>query len=349
MIADFLKYKRQIAIVALGGNAILRKEQTPEPETQCANIAHALKNLEKLVELYDAIALTHGNGPQVGNDLIRSHAAKQLYNLPRISLADCDANTQGRIGHWIIREMKRNPLFGTKKTACLITHIYVDKMKFTPDEYTKYVGPWLNSSDIDYEKAGRRGIVYKAPDGQNEKVRRVVPSPMPYRIEEIETINRLLNSGVITICCGGGGVPVYDPGYEGNRDTFEPNPSEKFIPSDVVIDKDWASAVLAASLLEMNPDIDVHLIILTDVKGLYRTSKLKDEDYIDEMSLKELDSFIAQNTLDPGSIKPKLEAIRYFLKKGGKQAFLGNLDDFVPEKNGTRFYSVRQIELFRTA
>ena len=349
MASNFLKYKRQIAVLALGGNAILKKNQPCDPEVQCYNIAQALKSLEKLVNFYDSVALTHGNGPQVGNDLIRSHAARQHYKLPGIDIADCDANTQGRIGHWIIREMRRNPVFGQKKTACLITHVYVDKIHFTPDEYTKYVGPWLNPSDIDHEEAKRRGIVYKAPDGQNEKVRRVVPSPLPYRIEEIETINMLLNEGVITICCGGGGVPVYDPRYEGNRDGFDPDSAEKFIPSDVVIDKDRASAVLAASLLEMNPDSEVHLIILTDVKGLFKTAQLNDKDFIREMSLESLDSFITQNTLDPGSIQPKLEAIQYFLKNGGKQAVLGSLDNFDLANPGTYFYSVKQIELFRTA
>jgi carbamate kinase len=343
----FLEYNRQVVVVALGGNAILRKDQTPDPETQRANIAEALKCLEPLLHKYDSIVLTHGNGPQVGNDLIRAHAAKQMRGLPRISLSDCGANTQGRIGHWIVTEMKRNHAFRTREIANLITHVYVDQCKFSEPEYTKYVGPWLSAGEINWLKAKQRGIVYKAPEGQDNQVRRVVPSPMPYRIEEIDIINSLVQKGIITICCGGGGIPVYDPSYEGNKDNFDPDSEEKFIPTEVVIDKDRATAVLAASLLEMNPDIEIHLMILTDVKGLYKTAELKADDFISEMNLDEVNDFILQNKLDAGSIKPKLEAIRHFLNHGGKHAYLGNLCDFSADSPGTHFYSIEQIKLFR--
>lgn len=349
MSIGFLKNYRQIAVVALGGNAILRKGQSSDPDTQRGNIAKALKSLEPLLDKYDSFALTHGNGPQVGNDLIRAHTAKQMKNLSRISLSDCGANTQGRIGHWIITEMKRNHAFSKRRIANIITHVYVNKNKFAPDEYTKYVGPWLGAGEINWNKAKNREIIYKAPDGQNELVRRVVPSPLPYKIEELEIINNLIMHGVITICCGGGGIPVYDPTFKGNIDGSDPSSIECFIPSDVVIDKDRASAVLAANILKMNPDCDVHLLILTDVKGLYKTSELRDEDFISEMSLNEMEGFIKSNDLDKGSIKPKLEAIMHFLKSGGKYAYLGSLEDFDSNGSGTRFFSIDQIKLFRKA
>jgi carbamate kinase len=345
----FLEYKKPIAVVALGGNAILMKNQPPTPEVQQSNISVALKNLEKLLSEYDSIALTHGNGPQVGNELLRSIAGQHCYNLPEIDLVDCDANTQGQIGHWIVMELKKNQAFRHKKAVSIITHVYVDKCHFTPDEYTKYVGPWLNPGEVNLEEASRKGIIFKAPDGQTEKIRRVVPSPKPYRIEEIETINMLLNNGTITVCCGGGGVPIYDPAYEGNRDRVDSEALQRFVPCDVVIDKDRASAVLASSLLVLNPDCDVHLIILTDVKGLFKNSKMREEDFIPEMSLKELDDFISRNALDAGTIRPKLESIRMFLKNGGKKAFLAQLDNYNPENPGTIFYGLEQIELFRTA
>ncbi|MFH1515183.1 MAG: hypothetical protein ABIG42_06960, partial [bacterium] len=345
----FLEYKRQVAVVALGGNAILRKEQPATPETQRENIAQALTNIEPLLGNYDSFALTHGNGPQVGNDLIRAHAAKQMKGLSRISLSDCGANTQGRIGHWLISEMKRNPKFKDRKIANIITHVFVDQNKFLREEYTKYVGPWLTAGEINWVKAKNRGIIYKAPEGQSGMVRRVVPSPTPYRIEEISIINDLIMKGVITICCGGGGIPVYDPSYDGNKDGIDTSSEEHFISADVVIDKDRASAVLASSLLEMNPDCDVHLIILTDVKGLYKTAELRTEDFIREMNLGEIDYFLENNCLDSGSIKPKLESIRHFLKKGGKHAYLGSLRDFDLNNPGTHFYSVEQIQLFRQA
>lgn len=349
MSIGFLENDRQVAVVALGGNAILRKGQSSDPSTQRANIATALKNLEPLLATYDSFALTHGNGPQVGNDLIRAHTAKQMKNLSRISLSDCGANTQGRIGHWIISEMKRNPKYSTRKIANIITHVYINQNQFTPEEHTKYVGPWLGPGEINWTKAKKRGIIYKAPEGQEELVRRVVPSPIPYKIEEIEIINNLIMQGVITICCGGGGIPVYDKSYPQNIDSSDPKSEDRFIPSDVVIDKDRASAVLATSLLNMNPDSEVHLIILTDVNGLYKTADLREEDYISEMNLGEIDDFLANNDLDSGSIKPKLEAIRYFLKSGGKTAYLGSLSDYDSHNSGTRFSSIDQIQLFKKA
>lgn len=345
----FLENHKQVAVVALGGNAILRKGQKATPENQRKNIAEALVSLEPLLDKYDAFALTHGNGPQVGNDMLRSLAAKKLENLPGISLADCGANTQGRIGNWIVLEMERNGHFSKRKVANLITHVFVDKNEFTKDEYTKYVGPWLIAADVELKKALSKGVVYKTPDGQTDSVRRVVPSPIPYRIAEIDIINDLINFGAITICCGGGGIPVYDPAYEGNLDHCDPSATDRFIASDVVIDKDYASAVLASSLLEINPDWDVHLLILTDANGLYKSAELKPEDFISEMSLDELETFIHKNCLDAGSIRPKLEAIRHFLRKGGKHAFLGSLSEFDPDHPGTHFFSVEQIKLFRKA
>jgi carbamate kinase len=345
----FLENHRQVAVVALGGNAILRKGQDATPEIQRKNIADALVNLEPLLDKYDAFALTHGNGPQVGNDILRSLAAEKLENLPRISLADCGANTQGRVGNWIVLEMARNRHFSERKVANLITHVFVDKNEFTKEDYTKYIGPWLPSKEIDVQKELEKGIVYKTPDGQTDSVRRVVPSPVPYRIAEIDVINDILGYGAITICCGGGGIPVYDPAYEGNLDKCDPSSKERFIPSDVVIDKDYASAVLAASLSDLNPDWDVHLLILTDVKGLYQNAELRPEDFIGEMSLEEIENFIQRNSLDAGSIRPKLEAIRYFLRKGGKHAYLGSLTEFDPDNPGTHFFSVEQIKLFRKA
>ena len=201
----FLEYNRQVAVVALGGNAILRKDQRPDPDTQCSNIADALIALEPLLDKYDSFALTHGNGPQVGNDLIRAHAAKAVKGLPRISLADCGANTQGRIGHWIVREMKRNHAFMNRRIANIITHVYVDQSEFSADEFTKYVGPWLSAGEINWEKAKRRGIIYKAPDGHENKVRRVVPSPNPYRIEEIEIGTGFNINGTVTSDCRSSG------------------------------------------------------------------------------------------------------------------------------------------------
>ncbi len=345
-----LKSGLKIAVIALGGNAILRKGQPASPDVQLENLRDAIHNLEATLERYSSFALTHGNGPQVGNDLIRSASAADNEDLPELDLVDCVANTQGRIGHWIIHEIKRNPAYAEHNAACVLTHVYVDNDTFTDDEYTKYVGPWRpNTAEMRASLDARR-IKYKSPAGSEDFIRRVVPSPMPYAIEEIDIINRMLSRGVITICCGGGGIPVYDPGYAGNLDGVSSR-GGRFCRSEVVIDKDRASSILAVSLIEHNPAIDVEFIILADIKGLYRNAGLKDEDFIPEMSIEELHEFMARTELDPGSIGPKLESIHRFLLQGGKHAWFGPLHDFSSifdpaARVGTHFYNTGQMEMF---
>ncbi len=340
----------KLAVIALGGNAILRKGQKATPQVQLANIREAISSIEGALDFYDAFALTHGNGPQVGNDLIRSQAAFEHEGLEELDLVDCVANTQGRIGHWLIHEMKRNPVFAPRNIACVMTHVYVNKNTFKPDEYTKYVGPWRRNDPETRARLDARGINYKSPAGSEESIRRVVPSPSPYAIEEIEIIDDLLKLQIITICCGGGGIPVYNPAYEGNLDGGSKD-DDKFRRTEVVIDKDRASSVLAVSLLERNPTIEVHLIILADIPGLYKTPELRDEEFIPEMSFEELTAFRASTKLDPGSMGPKVEAIHNFLDAGGRHAYLGPLDEFPlifdpSSRVGTHFHRTEQLNIF---
>jgi carbamate kinase len=345
-----LKSGMKIAVIALGGNAILRKGQVASPEVQLQNLREAVANLESVLDRYVSVAITHGNGPQVGNDLIRSYAAAQFEGLEELDLVDCGANTQGRIGHWLIHELKRNPMFSDRSVACVLTHVYVNNDTFTEDEYTKYIGPWRPNNPETRAKLNAKGVIYKSPAGSEDSIRRVVPSPMPYAIEEIDIINHLLSRGVITVCCGGGGIPVYDPCYEGNLDGTTDD-EKCFRRSEVVIDKDRASSILAVSLIENNPTIDVEFIILADIKGLYRTADLLEEDFIPEMSYDELQEFMARTELDPGSIGPKVEAIHHFLEAGGRHAYFGPLDDlsriFDPAADvGTHFHRTLQVPMF---
>ncbi len=340
--------RRRYAVIALGGNAILRKGQTADPATQMANLRDAVSRLAVALDQYSSFALTHGNGPQVGNDLIRSYWAHEQEGLPDISLTDCGANTQGRIGHWIVKELNNHARFREYPVACVLTHVYVEKNEFSRDEYVKYVGPWRPNDEATRRELDERGIVYKPVEGQPDRLRRVVPSPKPYAIEEFGTIANLLENGTIVVCCGGGGIPVFDPNRGKNgKDAGH----ESFQQSEVVIDKDRASALLAANLLDYFHGADVELVILMDARGLYRTSDCREEDFIPKMTLEELEQFLENNNLDPGSIKPKLEAIRYFLKKGGRRAFLGPLSDFEkvydPENNvGTVFIQTSQLDLY---
>jgi carbamate kinase len=336
--------QERFAVIALGGNAILKKGQEADPGTQIDNLRIAVNNLESALNRYTSFAITHGNGPQVGNDLLRSYHAWISEKLPELGIADCVSNTQGRIGHWLSLQMHNNERFRHYPVACVLTHVYVDKNEFKPDEYVKYIGPWRPNNPSTRAELDERGIVYRVPDGQDEKLRRVVPSPNPYAIEEFGTIANLLENGVITICCGGGGIPVFDTSRLNGG-------NEPLIQSDVVIDKDRVSALLAAELLKYFDGADVDLVILMETAGLYRTSECRPEDFIRQMTLEELEEFIDTTELDPGSILPKLEAIRYFLRAGGRHAFLGPLGDFEevfdPESDkGTVFINSEQLNLY---
>ncbi len=341
--------KERFAVIAIGGNAILCKGQSADPATQMANLRKAVSNLSAALDRYTSFALTHGNGPQVGNDLIRSYRAMEAVGLPELGLADCVANTQGRIGHWIAREMKNNSRFRDFPVACVLTHVFVEKNVFSRDEYTKGVGPWLPNTPERLAEFDERGIVYRFSEDKSE-IRRLVPSPLPYKIEEFSEIARLVGSGTITICCGGGGVPIYDPR---SGEEHAGSSGERFIQSDVVIDKDRASALLAAGLLRDKrfEGADIDLVILMQAKGLFRDSRCRDEDFIPEMTLDELEDFLKETDLQAGTILPKLEAIRYFMEAGGREAYLGPLEGFektfdTREPVGTLFKNSPQLNLY---
>ena len=341
--------KERFAVIAIGGNAILRKDQKADPAIQMANLNKAVDCLSSALDRYKSFALTHGNGPQVGNDLIRSYQAREAIGLAELGLTDSVANTQGRIGHWITKEMKNHPRFRIFPVVCVMTHVYVEKNEFSPDEYTKGVGPWFGNSEKLRREWKERKIIYRISSDESE-IRRVVPSPEPVAIEEFRAIADMIGSGTITICCGGGGIPIFNPtrGMENIDDS-----AVRFEQSEVVIDKDRVSALLASGLWNESrfEGADIELVILMDAKGLFRDSRCRDEDFIQEMTLDELEKFIAETDLQEGTILPKLEAIRDFLHAGGREAYLGPLDGFEKvfkddEPVGTRFTNSPQLHLY---
>jgi len=354
--------EEKFAVIALGGNAILQRGQLATPENQLANLRDAVEKLTPALSRYKSFALTHGNGPQVGNDLIRSHQAHIHADIAELGLADCVANTQGRIGHWIIHEMKNHRAFRDRPVACIMTHVYVEKNEFASDEYTKRVGPWIDATAEKRGEFDRRGIRYLlSEDGQ--KLIRVVPSPRPYKIEEFEHIAHLLDHGIISICCGGGGIPVFDTRSTATKGrgtgatetsggtTAFPGSGSDFQRADVVIDKDLASSLLACGLLKFFDGANVELVILMETKGLYKDKSLANESFISAMTLDELDSFMETTSLEKGTILPKLEAIRQFLEAGGRKAYLGPLDGFGDifddaRNVGTVFSNIDQMQLY---
>jgi len=267
----------KIAVVALGGNAILTPKEEGTVEQQIKHINQTVFHLKKLSKRYK-IVITHGNGPQVGDLLIQQQSTKEVPSMP---LDVCDAMTQGQLGY-LLQKSIQNIL--KKKSITVITQIEVDKNDSAFKNPTKPIGPYYK------EKIEEKMI--KEPEGW----RKVVPSPRPKKIIEIEEIKTLIKNDCIAITCGGGGVPVIkENGLKG---------------IEAVIDKDHATQLLAS---ELKADL---LIFLTDVDSVYLNYESKKP-----ISIREMNSMEAKKLMKhfkEGSMKPKIEASIEFLKKGKK-------------------------------
>jgi carbamate kinase len=288
-------------VVALGGNALLRRGQALSAENQRANAQTACAALAP-VALEHELVIAHGNGPQVGLLALQGSAYTAVETYP---LDILDAQTEGMIGYIIEQELG-NLLPQARPLATLVTMIEVDGADPAFENPTKPIGPVYDQAEAD-RLAAEKGWSFK-PDG--EGFRRVVPSPAPKRIFELGAIRLLLEQGAVVICAGGGGVPT--------RYTDEDVPAGKrLVGVEAVIDKDLASALLAIDL-----DADV-LAIVTDVDAAYAdwgTPEQKPIRRADPATLR------AQGFAE-GSMGPKVLAACEFVEKTGKRAVIGSMAD----------------------
>lgn len=288
-------------VVALGGNALLRRGEPLTAENQRANVARACAALAPLAREHELV-ITHGNGPQVGLLALQGAAYKDVDTYP---LDVLDAQTEGMIGYLIMQELG-NLMPIEKQVVTMLTMIEVDSDDPAFGNPTKPIGPIYNSTEA-AALAAQKGWTFK-PDG--EAMRRVVPSPMPRRIFGIGPIEWLLEGGAIVICSGGGGIPtVY---------------SDEVVPAgrrltgvEAVIDKDLASAVLAADL---HADA---LLIVTDVEAVYADWGTPQQRAIKQASPLEL----TDAPFAAGSMGPKVKAACQFVEQTGGIAAIGSIDD----------------------
>jgi carbamate kinase len=298
-------------VIALGGNALLKRGQAMSQENQQANVETAARAIAPLVAEHEVV-ITHGNGPQVGLLSLQSHAYERV---DPYSLDVLGAETEGMIGYMLERELG-NLLPAAKPLATILTMIEVDPNDPAFRDPTKFVGPIYEKAQAN-QIAAEKGWVMK-PDGDHW--RRVVPSPAPRRVFEIRPIRWLLEKGVLVICAGGGGIPTaYTPGRARDLEGIE-----------AVIDKDFASELLAR-------DLDADLFIMaTDVDGVYRDWGTPAQVRIDEIRISGLET----SAFPAGSMGPKVEAAAQFVRRAGKVAAIGSLDDIqgiVIGTKGTRF------------
>jgi carbamate kinase len=283
-------------VAALGGNALLRRGQPLTAENQRANIAVAARALLPIALEHDLI-LTHGNGPQVGLLALQNAAYRPDENYP---LDILDAETEGMIGYLLEQELG-NLLPLDRRLATLLTQIRVDPRDPAFDHPTKPIGP-VYSREAAERLAVERGWRV-APDGGS--YRRVVPSPDPLEIVELEVIDRLVRAGVLVVCAGGGGIPVVE------------RPDGSFAGVEAVIDKDFAGALLATSL-----HADAFLM-LTDVDAVYLDWGTPDARPIRHVSPDQLSG----TAFASGSMGPKVEAACRFVRDNGGFAAIGSLTD----------------------
>lgn len=280
-----------LVVAALGGNAMLRRGEAMTADAQRHNVEGAARALAKIVRAGHQLVVTHGNGPQIGL------LAMQTDAWPLDLLG---AQTDGMIGY-VIEQALENALDHDRPIVTLLTQIVVDANDPAFRAPTKFVGPVWSRAEAE-AIAGPRGWRI-AQDG--EKWRRVVPSPLPIAIPDTKVINALLDQGAVVICGGGGGIPVIQA------------PDGALHGIEAVVDKDRASALLAR---QIKADA---LLLLTDVKAIYRDFGRAQASAIDRISATEANLL----TLPDGSMRPKVEAAVTFVRTGGGLAAIGRLED----------------------
>lgn len=305
------------AVIAIGGNAIVKTGEEGTIYQQFANARETCSNLMRLVEMRYEIVLTHGNGPQVGFALRRHERSRDV--IPPYPLGVCVAETVGSMGYMLQQTMQNTvKKFGLKKdTVTVITQVVVDKDDPSFNNPTKPIGQFFTKDEIDIKvKNNNWNVVEDSGRGW----RRVVPSPRPIRIVEKDTIDHLLEKGKIVIACGGGGLPVIQL-EDGTLDGVE-----------AVVDKDYASSKLAQQL-----GIET-FFILTDVDRVCLNFGKPDEKPLDAITLEEARQYFRDGHFPPGSMGPKIEAAVDFLENGGKNVIITshrNLAESIAGEAGT--------------
>jgi carbamate kinase len=311
--------EKKLAVVALGGNAILRGDQVGTIDEQEQNTTETLENLVFLInEGYDLV-ITHGNGPQVGNILMRNDAGEQMYSIAQMPIDICVADSQGGIGYMIER-MFRNVLNKhgiDKNVVCLVTQVLVDINDPAFSDPQKRVGKIYLKEQAD-ELASKKGWIFKEEVKAQGGYRRVVPSPVPTGVMNESIIRTLARQGNIVIAAGGGGVPVY---IDEKKDVR---------PAEAVIDKDLASSLLATLI---GAD---EFYILTDVPYIYINYKKPDQEIKEFLNYTDTLKYLNEGHFAKGSMGPKIQACLNFIKQGGRKSVITEAFKLADRKYGSK-------------
>ncbi|AFH50656.1 Carbamate kinase [Ignavibacterium album JCM 16511] len=309
---------RKTAVVALGGNALLRGNEIGTIQQQEKNTYDTCINLIKLLKQDYNLVITHGNGPQVGNIMLRNEAGYNTYKIPKMPLDICVADSQGGIGYMIERQMKNilteNKL--RKNVVTLVTQVLVDKDDPAFENPSKPIGPFYLKEEADL-LARINKFVFKE-DARKRGWRRVVASPQPKDIINKKIIKELVRKGNIVIAAGGGGIPVYQ------------DKNKMLHGVEAVIDKDLASALLAN---EIEAD---EFFILTDVPKVYINFNKPNQQQLDFIKVSDAKKYYEAGEFGSGSMGPKILAAISFVENGGKETVITESTQLGDPTCGTR-------------
>ena len=313
-----MENNNKLAIVAVGGNSLIKDKEHRTIPDQYEAANESMCHIADMIEAGWDVVITHGNGPQVGFILRRSEIA--LHELHPVPLDYCGADSQGAIGYMFQRslhnEFRRRGL--AKQATSVVTQVLVDRDDPAFAKPSKPIGSFMDEPTALQRRDDDGWVVV---DDAGRGWRRVVPSPLPIRIIERDAIKELIDEGFVVIGVGGGGIPVIE------------NESGDLIGVEAVIDKDFASALLAISI---NADL---LLISTAVEKVAINFSSPDQKWLDEMTLAEAKKYLEEGHFAPGSMKPKIESIIGFLERGGTEALITNPENIgraLKGETGTR-------------
>jgi carbamate kinase len=309
----------KLAVIALGGNAIIRGDERGTIQEQYKNSSDTIYNLIYLLRDGYNLVICHGNGPQVGNILLRNDAGEEIYDIPQMPLDICVADSQGGIGY-MLEKMLKNILVAEgieREVVTIVTQTIISKDDPAFNNPTKRIGRPYDKKQAD-ELSVKKGWVFKKSSKGKNTWRRVVPSPQPVEIMNEKTIKNLVNSGAIVIAVGGGGIPVY---YD----------DEGMLQSvEAVIDKDAASSLLASN-------IDANkFYILTDVPYVYENFGTPKQKIVEFMNKKDVDELIKKGEFGEGNMLPKIMSALRFVENGGEKSVITEASKLENRKYGTR-------------
>jgi carbamate kinase len=297
---------RKVAVVAIGGNSLIKDKNHQTVEDQYDAAKETTFHIADMIEAGWDVAIGHGNGPQVGFILRRSEIAHKVEGMHEVPLDVCGADSQGAIGY-ALQQTLQNELYlrGIKKpVATVITQVLVDKNDAAFRSPSKPIGGFMDEGEA---KQREHDLGWSVVEDAGRGWRRVVASPLPKEVVELESVQTLIDAGAVVITVGGGGIPVIDAGEGQYKGTA------------AVIDKDFASSLLAQLV---KADL---FLISTAVEKVALNYGKPDQKWLDRITLSEAKAYLAEGKhFAKGSMAPKIQAIIWFLESGGKQALITN-------------------------